>query len=255
MIICVDVGNTNICLGVFEEDKLLKMFRFATNYNETSDELIVKVKSLFEINSIDYKKVEGAIIGSVVPRMDSILEKMFIDYFNIKPLFVGQGIKSGINIKIDNPKELGADLLVGAVGAVKKYGAPCLVIDMGTAITFVYINDKKEFQGGVICAGIKTSFSSLFANTSKLESTKISKPQSIIGKNTTNCVQNGMVYGTCGMIEGIVQRMREECGEFKTVLTGGEASLIQDYLREEVIIDNNLLFDGLLEIYKKNINK
>ncbi len=118
MIICVDVGNTNICLGVFEEDKLLKMFRFATNYNETSDELIVKVKSLFEINSIDYKKVEGAIIGSVVPRMDSILEKMFIDYFNIKPLFVGQGIKSGINIKIDNPKELGADLLVGAVGAV-----------------------------------------------------------------------------------------------------------------------------------------
>ena len=116
-------------------------------------------------------------------------------------------------------------------------------------------NDKKEFQGGVICAGIKTSFSSLFANTSKLESTKISKPQSIIGKNTTNCVQNGMVYGTCGMIEGIIQRMREECGEFKTVLTGGEASLIQDYLREEVIIDNNLLFDGLLEIYKKNINK
>lgn len=252
MIICVDVGNTNICLGVFENDEIIKKFRFATDYKQTSDEYAVKIKSLFELSGIDFKEIEGVIIGSVVPRIDTIFEKMFVEYFNITPLFVGQGVKSGINVKIDNPRELGADLLVGAVGAVNKYNAPCLVIDMGTAITFVYVSEKKEFMGGAICAGIKTSFGSLFENTSKLESTKISKPKNIIGKNTTACIQNGMVYGTAAMIDGLIKRFHDECGDFDVVLTGGESSLIKDYLNEKVIYDEDLLFSGLLSIYKKN---
>lgn len=253
MLVCVDVGNTNICLGLFDNDKLVKKFRLSTNQNQTSDEYGITVKRLFDFNNIT--NIEGVVIGSVVPRIDSTLEKMFIDYFNIKPIFVGQGIKSGINIKIDNPKELGADLLVGAVGASNKYSVPCLIIDMGTAITFVYVNSKKELLGGVITAGIKTSFSGLFANTSKLEAVKISKPKDIIGKNTTNCIQNGMVYGTASMIDGIIDRIKKEYGSFTTVLTGGDSVYVKDHLLNDVICDEDLLFDGLKIIYQKNKTK
>ena len=253
MLVCVDVGNTNICLGIFDKEKLVKKFRLSTNVNSTSDEYGINIKRLFEYNNIS--NIEGIVIGSVVPRIDGTLEKMFVEYFNIKPIFVGQGIKSGINIKIDNPKELGADLLVGAVGACSKYQTPCLIIDMGTAITFVYVNDKKELLGGVIAAGIKTSFGGLFANTSKLESVKISNPKDIIGRNTTNCIQNGMVYGTASMIDGIIYRIKKEYGDFTTVLTGGDSVYVKDHLFNEVICDEDLLFDGLKIIYEKNKNK
>jgi len=252
MIICVDVGNTNICLGLYENDVLLNTYRLATNVNETYDEYGVKINGLFSLNGINACDIQGVIIGSVVPRIDTILEKMFKKYFNIEPLFVAPGVKSGIHIKIDNPKELGADLLVGAVAASGKYSTPVLVIDMGTATTFAYVNEKKEFLGGVICAGLKTSYNSLFMNTSKLEAVKLTNTNDILGKNTTSCLQNGMVYGTSSMIDGIISKFHKSYGDFTVVLTGGDAPFISKYLDEEVILDENLLLDGLNIIYKKN---
>ena len=252
MIICVDVGNTIICLGLYENDKFLKSYRVSTNPSETSDEYGIKMTQLLSFDNIKKIDIEGVIIGSVVPRIDPILEKMFVNYFNINPLFVAPGVKSGISIKIENPKELGADLLVGAVGAVNKYKLPLMVIDMGTATTFVYVNEKKELLGGVICAGMKTSYNSLFANTSKLEEVKLAKPTDILGKNTISCLQNGMVYGTSSMIDGIISKFHKAYGEFNVVLTGGDAKVISGYLDEDVIIDEDLLLDGLYMIYKKN---
>ena len=252
MLMCVDVGNTNICLGLFEDNKLIEKFRLSTNAFETADEYGVKIKTLIELNNIKISRISGVIIGSVVPQVDGILERTFKKYFNINPIFVAQGIKSGINIKIDNPKELGADLLVGAVGAANKYGAPVLIIDMGTAITFAFVNSNKEFLGGVIAAGIKTSYSSLIANTSKLEAVKMNTPNEIIGKNTINCIQNGMVYGTSSMIDVIIKRIHNQYGDFVTVLTGGDSVLINDYLEEKVVLDEDLLFDGLRILYEKN---
>lgn len=252
MLLCVDVGNTNIVLGIFKNDKLFTSYRIATNSNETIDEYGCKLVSLFSLNKIDKEDINGVIIGSVVPTMDAILEKVFIKYFNIKPLFVAPGLKSGIHIKIDNPKELGADLLVGAVAAVNKYKMPVLIIDMGTATTFVYVNENKELLGGVICAGLKTSYNSLFLNTSKLESVKISNRDDIMGKNTTSCIQNGMVFGTSSMIDGIISKFHKAYGDFSVVLTGGDARFICNYLEEKVIVDENLLLDGLHLLYNKN---
>ena len=252
MIVCVDVGNTNICLGIYKDDTLCKSYRLSTNTNLTSDEYGVRIRSMFEYDNIQLEDIKGIIIGSVVPKIDRILEEMFTQYFNIKPIFVGPGVKSGVHIKIDNPKELGADLLVGAVGASNKYGNDLLIIDMGTATTFVYVNSKKELLGGVICAGLKTSYNSLFNNTSKLEQVKVSRPSDICGKNTASCIQNGMIYGTSSMIDGIIKKFRKSYGDFTIVLTGGDAKLIAEYLDEKVIIDENLLLDGLYMIYKKN---
>ncbi len=252
MVICVDVGNTNICLGIYEKGLLTKSYRLATNTNQTSDEYGVKIVALLKYDNISTSDIEGVIVGSVVPKIDRVLEEVFNNYFNIKAIFVGPGIKSGVHIKIDNPKELGADLLVGAVGAVNKYSGNLLIIDMGTATTFVYVNENKEFLGGVICAGLKTSYNSLFNNTSKLEQVRLSRPSDIIGKNTTNCIQNGMIYGTSSMIDGIIQKFRKGYGEFTVILTGGDARLISEYLEEKTIIDENLLLDGLYIIYEKN---
>ncbi len=252
MLVCVDVGNTNICLGLYHDDKLKYTYRLATNSNETYDEYGVKLTGLFSLNGVKKEEIDGVIIGSVVPKIDSILEKTFEKYFNIKPLFVAPGIKSGIHIKIDNPKELGADLLIGAVAASNKYSSPALIIDMGTAITFAYVNEKKEFLGGVICAGLKTSYNSLIMNTSKLESVKLTNTNDILGKNTISCLQNGMVYGTSSMIDGIISKFHRSYGDFVVVLTGGDAPFISQYLEEKIIIDENLLLDGLNIIYKKN---
>lgn len=252
MVICVDVGNTNICFGIYKDEKLVSTYRLSTNVNQTYDEYGIKLNGLFALNNINKEEINGVIIGSVVPRIDTILEKTFKKYFNLDPIFVAPGVKSGIHIKIDNPKELGADLLVGAVAASTKYKTPVLVVDMGTATTFAYVNEKKEFLGGVICAGLKTSYNSLFMNTSKLEAVKLTNTNDILGKNTTSCLQNGMAYGTSSMIDGIISKFRKAYGEFNVVITGGDAPFISKYLEEETILDENLLLDGLHIIYEKN---
>ena len=253
MLLCIDIGNTSIVLGLYKDNKLIESFRLQTNIYTTGDEYIIKISSV--LNDLGYKKedVSGIIISSVVPQLDSEFKIAFKKFFGIDPMFIVPGIKSGINIRIDNPKELGADLLVGAVGAVNKYSAPTIVIDMGTATTLSYINNKCEFLGGIILPGIKTGYNALFNKASKLEEVGIKKPDNVIGKGTVTCIQSGMIYGTSSMIDGLIRKIKKEYNDdCKVVITGGDARYIIDSLEEEVIYDENLLLDGLLIIYNKN---
>lgn len=254
MILTIDIGNTNIVLGLYEDKKLVKTFRIRTDADKTSDEYGVLILELLQINGIDYRHIDGVIYSSVVPKIDSSIEKLSLNYFNKKAISVGPGIKSIVSIKIDNPKELGADLLVGAVGAVTKYGTNVLIIDMGTAITFSYVNKKNEYVGGAILPGVHVAYSGLFNKASKLEEVAFNECNNILGKDTKTCIQSGMIYGFTSMIEGMIERYIEEFGKMKVIITGGDASIICKYINKkyEVIFDNNLLLDGLLALYEKN---
>lgn len=252
MLLCVDIGNTSIVLGLYDEKKLVQSFRLQTNIYQTSDEYAIKILSILDNNKINRNDIDGIMISSVVPQLDSVFSALCKKYFDIDAKFVVPGIRSGINIRIDNPKELGADLLVGAVGAVNKYGAPIIVIDMGTAITLVYVNKDKELLGGAILPGLKTSFNALFQKASKLEEVGIAKPNKVIGRDTVSSIQSGMTYGLASMLDGIIKKMKEEQGEAKVVLTGGEARFIITSMEEEAIYDENLLLDGLRILYNKN---
>ena len=182
----------------------------------------------------------------------SIYEKTIIKYFKINPLFVGPGTKTGVKINIENPKQLGADLLVGAVAASTKYGYPCIVVDLGTATTFGVVSAKREFLGGVIYPGVITAYASLIKSTALLESAKLGKPESVIGRDTMSSIQSGMIYGTIGSIDGIVRKIKQDYGDMKVVVTGGIVNTLKEFLDSSYIIDNDLLMDGLNIIYKKN---
>lgn len=252
MLICIDVGNTHIVIGIYKDVNLLCSFRFKTDPNITEDEYVIKMDNILRISNINISEIKGAIIASVVPPMDAILEKVISKYFNIQPIFVVPGIKSGINIKIDDPRQLGADLLVGAVSAVSKYSYPVIIIDMGTATTLSVVNNNEEFIGGIIIPGVLSSTSSLIKSTSRLEEVRFDKPKHLVGKNTVNSIQSGMLYGTSSMLDGLIRKVKKEIGDAKVVLTGGIANRIQPFLEEEVIFDNNLILDGLRILYEKN---
>ncbi len=256
MILGIDIGNTNIVIGLIDgKNTLIGSFRIHTNTRQTADEYGVKLIEILRFYGYDSRQVIGAIISSVVPELDHVFEKTVIKYLGITPLFVGPGIKTGIKIKIDHPKQLGADILVGIVGGYNKSGAPLLVIDMGTAIKFFYLNREKELLGGIIAPGISTSFSNLVSKTSKLEGVKIDVPPHIIGKDTATSIQSAMIYGTASMIDGIIRKIKKEMGEdINVVITGGEAKIIFPFLEEKAIYDENLILDGLAVLYGKNKN-
>jgi type III pantothenate kinase len=253
MILCIDIGNTNTVCGVYEKEHLIAQFHLESNLHHTADEYGVDFLWMFNYNDMNYQDVKGVIIASVVPALDSIYERMVKKYFKLDPIFVGPGIKTGIHIKTDNPKQLGADILVGAVASLQKYGTPSIIIDMGTAITLFYLDKNKELLGGIITPGVRTSYLGLFSKTSRLEEVKMDSPPSVIGKDTITCIQSGMVYGTASMIDGLIRKIKKEIGHnSKVVLTGGESSIIKNFLEEEVIYDENLILDGLRFIYYKN---
>ncbi len=252
MIICIDIGNTNIVLGIYKNDELLESFRLQTNIYQTVDEYGVKLRQLIDATNFKSENIEGIIISSVVPQIDRIIEKAFDKYFNKKVMFVGPGVKNGINIRLENPKQLGADILVGAVAAVNKYQCPVIVIDMGTAISICYVNSKKELLGGVILPGIKTSYNALFQRASKLEEVGIERPKNVVGNDTITSLQSGMTYGMASCIDGLVKKIQKEQGESQVVITGGEARFVLDSLESKVIYDENLLLEGLKIIYQKN---
>jgi len=256
MILCIDVGNTNCVFGIFDNDTLVTSFRLESNLSQTADEYAVKVLGLLKYHNLDYTKIEGIIIASVVPPLDVTFERMCNKYFKRKPIFVGPGTKTGVRINVDNPKQVGADIIVGAVAAIHKYGAPVIIIDMGTAITLFYVDNKKELIGGIIAPGIKTSFNGLFKNAARLEEVKIDNPPSVIGRDTASCIQSAMIHGTVSMVDGLIRRMKKEIGEdaneVKVVLTGGEARFIMKFLEEKYIYDEDLIMDGLKILYHKN---
>jgi type III pantothenate kinase len=250
MILCFDIGNTNIVLGIVENKKIINTFRFVTNATLTEDEYYHKIQ-----NVTQGIKIEGVIISSVVPALDNIFNIMIKKYFNISPLFVGPGMKSGLKLKIEVPKSLGSDLLCDAIGAVTKFGGPVIIVDLGTATKVIVVNDKNEYLGGAIAPGMVGSLNSLIDSAAKLSHTALVKPEKVIGNDTTTCIQSGMIYGTASMIDGMVNKSIEELklDNIKVVLTGGLADLIKDVLTIKFVHEPNILIEGLINLYYKNV--
>lgn len=251
MILAIDVGNTNIVLGVLNGDELVCSGRLSTNVNETDIEYSMKIKTFLDVKNIT--EIEGAVISSVVPALVRTLKKAVRLVCGVDSLVVGPGIKTGLNIKLDNPAEMGADLVVGDVAVINKYPLPAILFDIGTATTASVIDKNGAHLGGAIMCGVKTAINSLSKGTAQLPQIDISAPSKIIGANTIDAMKCGSVIGTAAMIEGMVERFEEELGEKATVIiTGGLGNAIAKVLRIDVTVDENLLLDGLRIIYEKN---
>lgn len=251
MILAIDVGNTNIVLGVLNGEELVCSGRLSTNVNETDIEYSMKIKTFLDVKNIT--EIEGAVISSVVPALVRTLKKAVRLVCSVDSLVVGPGIKTGLNIKLDNPAEMGADLVVGDVAVINKYPLPAILFDIGTATTASVIDKNGAHLGGAIMCGVKTAINSLSKGTAQLPQIDISAPSKIIGVNTIDAMKCGSVIGTAAMIEGMVERFEEELGEKATVIiTGGLGNAIAKVLRIDVTVDENLLLDGLRIIYEKN---
>lgn len=254
MILVIDVGNTNIVAGVYEDSNLLTYWRLQTDKDRTSDEFGITLINLFKHENIDYNKISAVIISSVVPPIMYSLEHAVRKYFNHEPMVVGPGVKTGLNIRTDNPKEVGADRIVNAVAAVEIYAPPVIIVDFGTATTFCVVNSKKDYLGGAICPGIKISTEALYQKAAKLPRIELMKPETVICKNTINSMQSGIIYGYVGQVDYIVCRMKEELREdnIKVVATGGLARLIASESKQIEYTNSLLTLDGLRIIYEKN---
>jgi len=253
MILVLDTGNTNIVLGVYHNHKLIQHWRMETDRYKTEDEYGMQIKALFNHAGIEFSQIDGIIISSVVPTIMFSLERMCQKYFGMKPLVVGPGVKTGLNIKYENPREVGADRIVNAVAAIEEYGPPLIVVDFGTATTYCYINEKGDYMGGAIAPGIGISTEALFARASKLPRVELTQPDNVVGKNTISAMQAGIVYGYVGQVEGIVSRMKAQSKQPPTVIaTGGLASLIAAESTVIDTIDPYLTLKGLYLIYERN---
>ena len=253
MILVFDVGNTNMVIGVYDDSALLTHWRIRTDTLRTSDEYGMMLNSLFHYHRLDMRDVTAVVISSVVPTLMMELEWMSQRYFNCKPLVVEPGVKTGLAIKYDNPREVGADRVVNAVAAYAKYGGPLIIIDFGTATTFCVVNEAGEYLGGAIAPGIRISTEALVTRASKLPRVEIVKPKSLIGKNTVMSMQVGIFYGFVGQVEGIINRLKKEIdGNPKVVATGGLAGIIADETDTIDVIDEFLTLEGLHKIYEMN---
>lgn len=253
MLLTIDIGNTNITLGAYDGEVLSFTARLATETAKTADQYAVEFKSLLELNGLESYEIEDCIIASVVPQVGKSVSNAVSKLCHIVPLMLGPGVKTGLNIKIDNPAQLGADLVAGAVGAIDDYTMPCVVIDMGTASTISVIDRNGTFLGGVIAAGVRLTLKALAENTAQLTSIPIEAPGSVIGANTVECMQSGLVYGTAAMIDGLLDKIEEELGETPTVVaTGGLSKDIIVHCKRNIIFSENLLLEGLRVIYEKN---
>ena len=253
MILAIDVGNTNIVLGCIDEGRILNIVRIQTNDRCSAVEYAIKLKDILDLYSIDYRGFEGAIISSVVPPLTQALQEAVKLLTGVDAVIVGPGMKTGMNVRIDDPGTLAGDLVIGSVAAMNCYGTPCIVLDMGTATTMVVIDDKGCYLGGAILAGVKLSLSALASGTSLLPDISISAPKKCIATNTVDSMRSGAVYGTAAMIDGMVERMEAELGmECKIIATGGRAPFITPLCKREIICDNDLLLKGLWILYQKN---
>lgn len=253
MILGIDVGNTNVVLGILEDGKILKTVRMRTESGATSAEHAIKISDLLHFMGVKPEDIEGSIISSVVPPATENIAEALWGLTGKKALVVGPGMKTGLNVRIDDPGTLGADLVVGAVAAIAFYATPAIVIDMGTATTITVIDSRNSFRGGAILPGVKLSFSALVSGTSLLPDIYIEKPDRCIGTNTVDCMRSGAVLGTASMIDGMVDRMEEELDEQCTlVATGGLASSVVTCCHHNIVCDDDLLLKGLWVLYQKN---
>ena len=246
MLLAIDVGNTNIVFGLFKEKDLLFEWRISTDKNRTSDEYGLLFEQIFKFNGVNINEIRDVIISSVVPTLMHTLPAMSNRYFNKEPIIIGPGVKTGMNIRYDNPKEVGSDRIVNAVGAYEKYGGPLIIVDFGTANTFCCVSKEGEYLGGAITPGIRISTEALFMGTAKLPKVELIKPEKIIGKNTVTSIQSGVVYGYIGMVDFIIEKMIEEIrvegmeDNVKVVATGGFSQLISSESKYIKIIDKLL---------------
>lgn len=253
MIFAIDMGNTNIVLGCIRENDILFEERLSTNLSKTALEYAIDFKNLFEIYDIDASAVKGAIISSVVPPLTDTIADAVLKVTGKKPMIVGPGVKSGLNIKIDDPAQLGADLVTGAVAAVAEYPTPLAVIDMGTATTISYIDKDGAFCGGPVIPGVASAVSSLVSATSQLVKISLMPPKKVIGTNTVDSMKSGAVYGNAALIDGMLDRMEEETGEkLNVIATGGIAKVVIPFCKRKIKIDDSLLLKGLKVIFDRN---
>ncbi|MGC8658485.1 MAG: type III pantothenate kinase [Desulfomonilaceae bacterium] len=254
MLLAIDVGNTNIVIGLYKDDEKLGSWRIRTNEDVTADELWVVLKNLLFWQGLDTKNIHGAIIACVVPPLKAALEDLCQVFLGISPLFVGPGIKTGMPIRYDNPKEVGADRIVNAVAAYEKYRSELIAVDFGTATTFDYINSSGEYEGGSIAPGVKISAEALFHHASKLFRVELSAPAKVIAKDTASAIQSGIIFGYAALVDGILGRMFEELrSRPKVVATGGLARVISAHTKLVDEVEDDLTMDGLKILYKRNL--
>ncbi len=254
MILTVDIGNTNIVLGGFSNDELTFVARIATNVAKTEDEYATKIRSVLALHGVDKAELKGAIISSVVPPLNTVIKKAIEYVYDVTPLLVGPGIKTGINIRCDNPATVGADLICACVATHHLYGSPSLIIDMGTATKMMVMDKTGAFIGVSIIPGVKIALDALSGGTAQLPQISLEAPPSVLGKNTVECMRSGVVFGNASMLDGMIDRFNEEMGETLPVYaTGGLASNIITHCKHEIKLDENLLLKGLYIIYQKNI--
>jgi type III pantothenate kinase len=253
MILVIDVGNTNIVLGLYKEKTLLHNWRVSTNRSATVDEYGMLLHSLFQHSEISFSQVDGVIISSVVPPLMFVMENLCLHYIKRTPFIVGPGIKTGLNVKVDNPKEVGADRIVNAVAALELYGAPCIIVDFGTATTYDYIDPSEQLLGCAIAPGIGISTEALYQKAAKLPRIELVKPKSVLGRNTVSAMQAGIIFGYVAQVDGIVERMKQEFQVNPTVIaTGGLAEVIASESKTIQIVNPLLTLQGLQIIYEKN---
>ena len=253
MILAIDIGNTNIKLGVFDEGKLVHSLRLSSSNRKTADEYYYTIKNMLS-GIVDFSEITGAIMSSVDPHLNYTVEHMITHYFGVNPIIVGGGIKTGLNIKYDNPKEVGADRIVNSVAAYSTYGGPCIVVDCGTATTFNVISEKGEFLGGAISFGLKSAAGALGSSAAKLPIVELVTPDKVINKSTITNMQSGIVYGYVGLVEYMVRAIKQELGapSVKVVATGGLSEIVSAKSNVFDYVDRTLTLRGLAYLYKLN---
>ena len=253
MVLVVDIGNSNVVVGCVEDKKILFEARLRTDSTKTSDEYCIDLKNILDIYSIDRSQIEGAIIGSVVPQVLNTFQTAIMKLTGKKALVVGPGLKTGLNIAIENPAQTGADLVVGCVAALREHKPPMIVIDMGTATTMVVLDKNSSLIGGTISPGVKISMDALTEGTALLPGLQLDRPKKAIGRNTIDCMRSGIMMGAACMIDGLIERMEEELGYKTTVIaTGGIARFVLPMCRHEIVYDKDLLIKGLSQLYYEN---
>ena len=253
MILTIDMGNSNIVIGGIDDSQTYFVERVTTNRGKTDLEYAVNIKSILEIHNVPVSSIEGAILSSVVPPLNNTILSAVEKICGFRPMLVGSGMKTGLNIIMDNPKTVGSDMIVDAVAAIREYPGPIIIIDMGTATTMSVVDKSGNYIGGIIYPGLRVSLDSLSSNTAQLPSISLDIPKRVIGKNTIDCMRSGIMYGNAGMIDGILDHMEEELGEPATIIaTGGLSRFVVPLCRHKILYDDALLLKGLMILYEKN---
>lgn len=254
MLLVIDIGNTNIKFGLFDGDRLAHSWRLATNRKKTGDEYGASLCSLLDLAGISRGQIDGVIMSSVVPGINFTIEHMLLHYLNMTPMVVVPGIKTGLNIKLDNPRELGGDIICDCVSAYRRYGGPCIVMDFGTATTVSAVTENGEFLGGAICPGVKLSLDALTGNAAKLPNIELNIPPSAIGKNTVTSMQSGLLFGYVGLVESLISRFKDEMAapHARVIATGGMSKTIGKLTPAIDVLDPLLTLEGLKLLYHSN---